>query len=499
LFEAFIQRCFSTDKLTLAHPVVVARLESLEKPRSKTVSTVRGFDPPDCDSRSLDAASGAVEGRSRISAAGWISAFEQVKILEPIESVNSQPTLTNAFLIGVQHAMAEEKLAIKTFEYKLRMNRKFKGACERELEHSRQIYNAALHERIDCYKTTGKGLTYVEQSRHLTQARTLLEVKSHIRSIQQDALERVEAAYLAFFRRVKEGVEKPGFPRFKGRHRYHTFSLKLEAVRGCPIKGDKLTIPGVGSCRVRLSRDFEGKAKQIRITRRADGWYALIVSEIAQPAPLPATGESAGIDVGIKCFATLSTGEEIDNPRCLKNAEKKLKKQQRRLSRKKRGSKGRLKARNKVALAHLKVKRTRKDFHHKASTSIVRRFDAIAVEELNIRGLLKNPKLAKAIADVGWSAFFTMIEVKAGNAGRRFEKVPARYTSQECSGCGHRQKMPLAVRVYQCPSCGLVIDRDHNAALNISGRAGQARINACGESSGSEKQERHRLNRPKGV
>jgi putative transposase len=395
--------------------------------------------------------------------------------------------------------MAEKKIAIKTFEYKLRMNRKFQLACERELEHSRQIYNAALAERIDCYKTTGKGLNYIEQSRHLTEARTLPEVKSHIRSIQQDALERVDAAYQAFFKRVKESAVKPGFPRFKGFHRYHTFSLKLESVRACPLKGDKLTIPGVGSCRVRLSRRFEGKAKQIRITRRADGWYVLIVSEIPRPPTLPSTGESAGIDVGIKCFATLSTGEEIDNPRCLKNAEKKLKKQQRRLSRKKRDSRNRAKARKKVALAHLKVTRTRKDFHHKTSTYLVRRFDAIAVESLNIKGLLKNPKLAKAIADVGWSAFFTMIEVKAGNAGRRFEKVPARFTSQDCSHCGNRQKMPLAVRVYQCPSCGKVLDRDHNAAINIRSRAGQARINVCGESPGSEKQERHRLNKPKAL
>src|SRR5262249_42312510 len=177
------------------------------------------------------------------------------------------------------HAMANTKDAtIKTFEFKLRANKSFIEACDRELEHSRQIYNAALAERISCYQITGASLGYVEQSRHLTEARTLPEVKSHLRAIQQDALERLDEAFEGFFRRLKNG-ERPGFPRFKGKDRYHTFSQKYEKVRSCPIKGDKLRVPGVGTCRVRLSRPIEGQCKQLWITRRIDGWYALIVCE----------------------------------------------------------------------------------------------------------------------------------------------------------------------------------------------------------------------------
>src|SRR5215475_8732434 len=253
------------------------------------------------------------------------------------------------------HTMADsEDATIRTFEFKLRTNKNFVEACERELEHSRQIYNAALAERISCYQITGASLGYVEQSRHLTEARALPEVKSHLRAIQQDALERLDEAFNGFFRRILNG-EKPGFPRFKGKDRYHTFSQKYEKVRPCPIKGDKLAVPGVGTCRVRLSRPIEGRCKQLRITRRVDGWYALIVCETPKPEALPPTGQTVGVDVGITSFATLSNGEEIENPRHLKNALDNLQRQQRRLSRKVKGSQNRGKARGKVALRHLRV------------------------------------------------------------------------------------------------------------------------------------------------
>src|SRR5215467_10061269 len=367
----------------------------------------------------------------------------------------------------------------KTFEFKLRTNKSFVEVCEGELEHSRQIYNAALAERISCYQITGASLGYAEQSRHLTDARTLPEVKSHLRTIQQDALERVKEAFKGFFRRVKNG-EKPGFPRFKGKDRYHTFSQRYEKVRPCPIKGDKLTVPGVGTCRVRLSRPIEGQCKQLRITRRIDGWYALIVCEAPKPEPLPPTGQTVGVDVGITSFATLSTGEEVENPRHLKNALDNLKKQRRRLSRRQKGSKRRAKQRIRVAKAHVKVARCRNDFRHKVSANLVRRFDAITVEDLNIRGMLENHHLAQAISDVAWGNFFRMTQTEAESAGRVFERVDPRYTSQICSKCGYRQKMPLAIRVYECERCGCVSGRDHNSAITID-RAGQARILVRGE------------------
>ena len=304
----------------------------------------------------------------------------------------------------------------------------------------------------------------------------------------------MEEAFKGFFRRVKirrvKNGEKPGFPRFKGQDRYHTFSQKYEKVRPCPIKGDKLTVPGVGACRVRLSRPIEGQCKQLRITRRVDGWYALLVCEMPKPKALPPTGQTVGVDVGISSFATLSNGQEIDNPRHLNSAMDNLQRQQRRLSRRQKGSKRRAKQRIKVAKAHLKVARCRKDFHHKVLTDLVIRFDVIRVEDLNIRGMVKNRRLARAISDVAWGRFFKMTKSKAENAGRTFERVDPRYTSQICSNCGHRQKMPLAIRIYECAKCELVIGRDHNSAITID-RAGQSpNKRPWRRDSASEKRER---------
>jgi len=368
--------------------------------------------------------------------------------------------------------MADASVIIKTFEFKLRVNNKFVTACEKTLDSARHVYNAALHQRINWYHhTVSKSIGYYEQSRQLTEARELPEVNACLRSIQQDALERLDQAFKAFFRRSKRG-EKPGFPRFRARHRYHTFSQKLEKVRGCPLKGDKLTVPGVGTCRVRLSRELEGTVKQLRITRRADGWFALLVCELPRPAPLPKTGDEVGIDVGLESFATLSTGETIDNPRFLREGERSLKTAQRQVSRRKKGSHRRRKAVRLLQKQHLTVSRKRKNFHFETATPLVREFDVIAVEDLKIKNLIRNPHLAKSICDAGWGSFLNILSHKAESAGREMERVSPAFTSQDCSRCGERVRKSLAVREHVCLVCGLVIHRDHNAALNIKSKAG---------------------------
>ena len=367
--------------------------------------------------------------------------------------------------------MAKTNPSTKTFQFKLRPHKKFVAACESVLNKCRFLYNCALEQRISHFRQSGKSLGMFEQSRQLTQAKKELpDILDCNRNVQTDVLKRLDLACSAFFRRLKEPGVKAGFPRFKGADRYHSFSQQIDPRHKCPLNGDKLFVPGVGSCRVRLSRNIAGKVKQLRITRRASGWYVCLVCEMDKPAPLPATGLSVGVDAGLTDFATLSNGEAIPNPRHLKKAAAKLKLAQQRLSRKKKGSANRRKARRVVALKHERVGNCRQDFHHKLSHDLVKRFDTIKVEALNINGMVQNHPLAKAINDVAWGNFFTITKAKAESAGRTFEKVNPAYTSQDCSGCGHRQKMPLSVRVFECAKCHLKIHRDHNAALNILGR-----------------------------
>lgn len=379
-----------------------------------------------------------------------------------MKSVNFPPGLTST-IRDEANSMADS--IVKTFEYKIKHTQSFTKAAGRMLEMSRFVYNCGLEHRILRYRQ-GRPIGFYEQSRELTEARELADVGNCIRAIQVDALERLDLAFKAFFRRLNGG-ETPGFPRFKGHSRYSTFSQKIERYRRSPLTRDVLKIPGVGTVKVRLSRPIEGKVKMLRITRRADGWYALLICELPKPEPLPKTGLSVGVDVGLTHLATLSDGTKIENPRHLRRAAKALKRSQQALSRAKKRSAGRMKARQRVALRHLKVQRARKDFHHKMTSDLVNRFDRIAVEDLEIPNMMKNRALAKSIADAGWGQFTSILASKAENAGREFVRVPAAYTSQTCSACGHRQKIPLAVRTFACTKCSHKLDRDHNAAINI--------------------------------
>jgi putative transposase len=189
---------------------------------------------------------------------------------------------------------------------------------------------------------------------------------------------------------------------------------------------------------------------------------------------LPVCTEAVGIDVGLKSFAYLSTGEEIANPRFFRREEAVLARASRKLSKTPKGSKQREKKRKVVARVHERIRNRRKNFIEREVASLLKRFGLLAVEALVVRTLIKNPKLAKSIADASWSMFFTRLLDKAEEAGRDVVRVNPAYTSQTCSACGHRQPMPLSVRVYECTDCGLVLHRDHNGSKNILAEALQA-------------------------
>lgn len=358
---------------------------------------------------------------------------------------------------------------MKAYKFKIRASQAIKRKFETTLGLCCELYNGGLQERRDAWRMAGKTVRYVEQANQLPEIKRLRPELNDIHSqVLQHTLKRLDTAFQNFFRRVKAG-EKPGYPRFRSRRRYDSFTYPQG---GWKLQGRKLHLSKIGRVRLHLSREIEGTVKTVTIKREADGYYAVFAVEENHSRFIPKTGDHVGIDVGLENFATLSTGEVIENPRCLKTAERRLKTAQRKVSRRKRGSARRKKAVQSLARQHLKVKRQRLDFFHKTSLQLVREFDQTVFEDLNIRGMVKNHHLARSISDAAWGTFLAVHASKAESAGRVVVKVPAAFTSQDCSACGSRVRKSLAVREHRCIACGFVAHRDVNAAINIRKRAG---------------------------
>jgi putative transposase len=286
--------------------------------------------------------------------------------------------------------------------------------------------------------------------------------------VLQNVAVRLDLAFKAYFRRCKAG-ETPGCPRFRGKGRYDSLAFPQVPV-GCRLDGDtgRVRLHGIGHVKILVHRPLEGTPKTATIRRSSTGkWYVTFSCECAEPLPLPPTGQHVGIDVGLKTFATLSTGQAIGNPRFFRQEEHALAKAQRRLSTVEKGTPERAERRKVVARVHERIAWRRGDFTHQHNRRIVDTFDVIAVEDLAVNRMMHNHCLAKSIHDAAWSQFADLIAYKAAWAGRRFVAVNPAYTSQDCSQYGHRQSLNLSDRTYTCPCCGVVLDRDDNASLNI--------------------------------
>jgi putative transposase len=374
---------------------------------------------------------------------------------------------------------------MKAYKYRLRPSAKSVAIFESWLALLCELYNAAIQERRDAYRINHLSINYTAQANQLPEIKKDRPEFARIHSqVIQNALKRVESAFDGFFRRVKEG-QKPGYPRFRSSFRYDSFTYPQS---GFSLKGRKLYLSKIGKITVHLSRSIEGEIKTCMIKREADGWYVIFAVEEPKKELAAAPKESVGVDVGIESFATLSDDEAapIENPQYFRVAEKDLKKAQRRVSRRAKGSKRRHKAVRLLQKKHLKVKRQRRDFHFKEAVKLVNQYQSIKVEDLNIQGMVRNHHLAKSISDAGWGQFIMILIFKAEEAGRTVIKVNPSYTSQDCSRCGHRNRMTLATRIYRCSKCSLVIHRDRNGAKRIEqkGRAapsGSKRGVACEE------------------
>lgn len=354
---------------------------------------------------------------------------------------------------------------MKAYRYKLKPSKRLANAFEQTLHVCCELYNAGLQERRAAWKLNNVSINFHAQAIQLPEIKTIREdVAALYSQVPQDVLRRLSKAFDAFFRRVKQ-KQTAGFPRFKSKSRYDSFCYPQS---GFKLVGDKLTLAKLGSVRLRLSRPVEGKIKTCTIKRQADGWFVIFTVE-TDPQPLPERSAQVGIDVGLLSFATLSDGTEINNPRYYREAQAKLRRVQRKVARRKKGSNRRRKAVRLLARAHLHVANQRKDFHHKISRWLVNNHQVMAAEDLKIKALAGG-MLAKSVRDAGWGQFLNLIAYKAEDAGRQFVHVNPNGTSQTCI-CGAHTPKTLPQRWHKCDLCGLSLGRDQVSAQVILNRA----------------------------
>lgn len=336
----------------------------------------------------------------------------------------------------------------------------------------RHWYNMCVAERKWAYKLEGRSVTKAQQEKTAIQYRKTFAwaAQSVFSQTFQTVCDDVDKAYQAFFRRVKAG-EKSGYPRFKSRNHFHSFAFKQFGV-GARLDGRRLKLFGIGRVRIRWHRPLEGTIKTVRIIHKAGTWYACFACEVTETVPLHKTGKAIGIDMGIVSLITTSDGTHVEHPKFYRESQAQLKILQRKMARTKKGSKNRRKALKRVQRQHEHIANQRKNFLHKLSTELVQQNDRIALEALRVKNMVRNKHLSKSILDSGWSIFCQFLMYKAASAGREVIAVDPAYSSKCCSQCGTMfQDFDLSTRWVTC-ACGLSLDRDHNAAINILNKTG---------------------------
>ena len=350
-----------------------------------------------------------------------------------------------------------------TYQFKLRPTKIQEDALWKQLRLTRELYNQGLQELEDHFKKTGKHLNLFTHG-NLHRKEKHPEIPTHLLNT---TLKRLHLSFANFFRRVKEGASKKGFPRFKSGNRWHSIQFR-DVVSGCSVKDTYFHAPKAmgGAMRFNRHRDIKGLVKFCRILRKPSGWYLQVICE-DKPKRLPKTGKVIGLDFGLKNLIADSEGRLVENPRHLNFSLRKLAIAQRRCARRVKGSHRRSKACRLAARIHERIANQRLDYLHKAARHYVNNFDTICIEDLSVSRMAREGWLARSIMDASWSMLRQLLEVKAEKAGRTIVAVPPHFTSQKCSKCGELVPKSLSVRTHICPHCGYVDDRDVNAAKNI--------------------------------
>lgn len=367
----------------------------------------------------------------------------------------------------------------KAFRYRLCPTAEQQQALAVQFGHARFIWNWALALRNAAYQEIGKGISYYELKRRATALKYQSEtvwLREADSQVLQAKIQDLEHAYKNFF------AKRAKFPRFKSKRD----GQSIRYPQRFKFHENFTYLPKVGWVKTKFHRPLEGRPKNVTISKTKTGKYFVSVQCEVSMIEQPARGGEIGIDLGIRSFLATSEGWKRDNPRHLQQAERKVKRLQRQVSRRIKGSAGREKARVLLARQHEKVANQRMDFLHKLSTRLVLSYGLIGMEALNVRGMIKNRTLAKAIATTGWGTFRRMLQYKGEWYGSYVHQVDRFFpSSKTCSSCGYvLDELPLSYREWQCPICGAVHDRDINSAINIfkETRAGIAQSNAGGES-----------------
>jgi putative transposase len=363
----------------------------------------------------------------------------------------------------------EVMIVLLNQKYEIFPTEKQKEMLDRWLQYCRQTYNSALLDKERKYKQTKEKYNRYDMQRQQTLDKKKYPFLKEVPSQPlQEVFVRLKKAFDNFFRKdAKYPKQKKykdytslTFPQFGFNNKGNRMAMSFS-------DNDKLYNTNLGEIDILFHRHIEGSIKQLILKRQGKRWYAIFSVERQVISPNINTSNAIGIDVGLNKYAVLSNGLEYENPRFLRKKEKSLKKAQRILSKKKKGSANYIKQVQRVRQLHEKVANQRKDFLHKLSYNLSKEYSVIAVENLNIRNMVRNRKLSKSIYDAGWGMFRNMLVYKCVNQGGVLIRVEPKYSSQDCSCCGNRVKKSLSIRTHVCTKCGTVLDRDHNASLNI--------------------------------
>ncbi len=384
-------------------------------------------------------------------------------------------------LSGFRYNILVNVVALK---YRLFPSKAQETALNETLAVCRLVYNSLLHERTALHEQGLKSPAYYTQAPAITQwKKDHAELKTVHSQVLQNVAVRVDLAFQAFFRRVKAG-ETPGYPRLKGEGQYDSITYPGS---GFKIGESSVWLSLFGrqvQVQAKLHRPIVGKVKTCTVRRYGSKWF--VCFSVEQPDNLlPKSEEAVGLDAGLNSFLALSNGEFVDNPRFFRRDEKALAKAGRKQAKTVKRSKERRKANRVLSRIHERIRNRRHDFVHQTARRLVNRFGVIAVEKLNVKGMVKNHNLAKSISDASWSMFRSVLAHKAESAGREICAVNPAYTSQDCHACGYRAKKKLSERWHNCPMCTASLDRDTNAAINILNLATGTSLNGITLSQGT--------------